>query len=104
MSFRSPKGFKQYGDVLDLVVEDINNKLIGFESTKVRNIHKEFVSKDSRIVIFKFTEEDISMGIKLPIYLESVSSIKLENEILTDIKYVTDFNDNMYIAYKLGVI
>lgn len=104
MSFRSPKGFKQYGDVLDLVVEDINNKLIGFESTKVRNIHKEVVSKDSRIVIFKFTEEDISMGIKLPIYLESVSSIKLENEIVTDIKYVTDFNDKVYIAYKLRFI
>lgn len=104
MSFRSPKGFKQYGDVLDLVVENINKQLIDFENIGVRNFHKEFVSKDSRIVIFKFTEEDISMGIKLPIYLESVSSIKLENEIVTDIKYVTDFNDNMYIAYKLGVI
>lgn len=104
MSFRSPKGFKQYGDVLDLVVEDINNKLIGFESTKVRNIHKEFVSKDSRVVIFNFTEKDVAMGNKIPIYLESIASIKLENEILTDIKYVNDFDDKVYIAYKLRFI
>lgn len=104
MSFRSPKGFKQYGDVLDLVVENINKQLISFENTEVRNFHKEFVSKDSRVVIFNFTEKDVSMGNKTPIYLESVASIKLENEILTDIKYVTDFNDKVYIAYKLGLI
>lgn len=104
MSFRSPKGFKQYGDVLDLVVKNINTQLKSFENTKVRTFHKEFVSKDSRIVIFNFTEEDISRGIKTPIYLESVASTISENEELTDIKYVTDFNDKIYIAYKLRFI
>lgn len=104
MSFRSPKGFKQYGDVLDLVVENINKQLIDFENIEVRNFHKEFVSKDIRVVIFNFTEKDVAMGNKIPIYLESIASIKLENEILTDIKYVNDFDDKVYIAYKLRFI
>ena len=100
LGFRSPKGFTQYGDVLENVVEKVNDELSSYKETVKRIPYKEFKSKDSRIVIFKFTEQDKSLGIKIPIYLESVSSILSEKEHLSDIKYVSDFRENIYVAYK----
>lgn len=100
MGFRSPKGFTQYGDVLENVVEKVNDELSSYELSGKRIPYKEFQSKDSRIVIFTFTEQDKNLGIKIPIYLESVSSILSEKEHLSDIKYVSDLRENIYVAYK----
>lgn len=101
LGFRSPKGFTQYGDVLENVVEKVNEGLSSYKETVKRIPYKEFKSKDSRIVIFTFTEQDKNLGIKIPIYLESVASIISENEHLSDIKYVSDFSEKIYVAYKI---
>lgn len=105
MGFRSPKGFKQYGDVSESVISNINDNIKGHIISIERDVYKEVFNSDgSRLVIFKLNDLDNSLNIKSSIYLDSVKSTIKDSEILTDIKYVTDFKEIMYIIYKYGVV
>lgn len=103
MAFRCPKGYTAYGDVSDVVVENIAKELIIIEEylpQEDRKIFKQVENKSNRLVIFEMLERDLKKDNKISTYVESIQKAISENERIECIKYATDFKNKMYIIYE----
>lgn len=103
MATKAPKGYKTFGDVEEVAINNLNAKInsnSGYQPKHIREIISQTTKNGTITVITPAIDSDKRTTNKSSVYLDCVFGFGLSGYKVVGIKYVTNFKQDMHYLFE----